>query len=286
MKAHVIGDIGGHAELLKETLRNLGCDLTEGTIPEGHVIVQVGDLVDRGPDSDKALAVVSKFIENPAWYQLIGNHEARFLGGPQFDTPHSLSSPSKAGQSLLEHWYTKGLMKAAVGLVRGHQGTPGVIASHAGITFELWSILGELDLEGTVNAVNALPDVYKFAAGECLGNPGSLAGPCWATVWNELIAPWQTAVEVQYIDRMPFDQIHGHATLFTWGTNKKTFRGHPAYEQNAWSNRQKRHSSYAIPYDSARATSGGDVMQCDPGLGIYASHVPVPMTIDCERIIG
>ena len=45
----VIGDVGGHADQLRKVLRELGAESEQ--LPSDLIVIQVGDLVDRGPDS-------------------------------------------------------------------------------------------------------------------------------------------------------------------------------------------------------------------------------------------
>jgi hypothetical protein len=55
----------------------------DGLLPPDLVVIQVGDLVDRGPDSSGVLDVVARMLaEQPLqWIQLVGNHEAQYLPG-------------------------------------------------------------------------------------------------------------------------------------------------------------------------------------------------------------
>lgn len=75
----VIGDVGGHVDQLRWALDWLGT--TDGRLPPDLVVVQVGDLVDRGPDSVGVLDVVARLLtEQPEqWIQLVGNHEVQYL---------------------------------------------------------------------------------------------------------------------------------------------------------------------------------------------------------------
>jgi hypothetical protein len=68
----LVGDVGGFPG---ELARVVG----EG----GDLVIQVGDLVDRGPDSPGVLALVRERLERDrrGWVQLIGNHEWQYLDG-------------------------------------------------------------------------------------------------------------------------------------------------------------------------------------------------------------
>lgn len=60
-----VGDIHGMFKLLQTELENIGFD------PERDRLFSVGDLVDRGPDSDLAL----EWIDKPWFHAVRGNHE-------------------------------------------------------------------------------------------------------------------------------------------------------------------------------------------------------------------
>src|SRR3981189_523115 len=82
----IIGDVGGWCHRLDEAIVSLGGDPDAGTPPEDLTVVQVGDLVDKGPDSMGALALIDRMlVGSPGrWTQLLGNHEAGYVGGPTF----------------------------------------------------------------------------------------------------------------------------------------------------------------------------------------------------------
>lgn len=62
---YVVGDIHGHFTRLQETLDSIGFDT------EKDRLFSVGDLVDRGPESDDALDWIAK----PWFHAVRGNHE-------------------------------------------------------------------------------------------------------------------------------------------------------------------------------------------------------------------
>lgn len=65
----VVGDIHGEFSRLRESLDALGFE------PETDRLFSVGDLVDRGPESDYAL----DWLEQPWFYAVLGNHEEMAL---------------------------------------------------------------------------------------------------------------------------------------------------------------------------------------------------------------
>ena len=80
MQSYAIGDIHGHLDLLIEEHRKIAADRSHhGT--DSAPIVHVGDLVDRGPDSQGVIEYLRAGIaagEN--WVVLKGNHDRMFTG--------------------------------------------------------------------------------------------------------------------------------------------------------------------------------------------------------------
>lgn len=71
-KVWLVGDIHGQYQLLMEQLSKHQFDPQKG-----HILVSVGDLIDRGPDSVKTLELL-----NESWfYAVMGNHEQMLLKG-------------------------------------------------------------------------------------------------------------------------------------------------------------------------------------------------------------
>lgn len=216
----VIGDVGGHADQLTAALTDLGADVDTGTLPDGLFVVQVGDLVHRGPDSMGVLDIVNRFMTNSPdrWTQLAGNHEAQYLrpGGLTFQGYPPIE---QAGQELLHHWWENGQM-----VVAAHIPTPGpgTVVTHAGVTPGFAFAVHEGVAHGTVDAtamvevLNDLPRTDREAPtwweGAMLtGHPSPFAGPLWAEAGSELDGPWFWS---QGAGPMPFDQVHGHSQVF------------------------------------------------------------------------
>ena len=66
----VVGDIHGHFELLELLLGEIAFN------KECDRVISVGDLIDRGPESEKAL----DYWQQPWFFAVRGNHEAMLLG--------------------------------------------------------------------------------------------------------------------------------------------------------------------------------------------------------------
>lgn len=77
----VIGDVAGHADELATALVSLGADPLTLGLPAGLTVVQVGDLVHRGPDSSGVLDIVERVLQAQPeqWVQLVGNHEGTYV---------------------------------------------------------------------------------------------------------------------------------------------------------------------------------------------------------------
>lgn len=276
--AAIFGDIGGHSELFAEALENLGCDVDAGTVPEDLTIIQVGDLVDRGPDSDGVVEMVDRFIRSDQWVQLDGNHEARFLGGPKFFDHHSVSSePSESAVETLQGWKRDGHLIHAVAVVRDAEN--GFLVTHGGMHRSLWLQLREPDVINAAKLINDLSDERAYRSGIMLHNgrfprPDDSVGVVWAATWDELIVPWQVAWN-ENNEVPPFHQVHGHCTLYHWG--KKKYHMHPNYIDHVSIDTSSRMSQYHL--------AGKKFFQVDPGLGQYASFVPKPLIIEDVEIV-
>jgi hypothetical protein len=187
----IIGDVGGCVEQLAKAAAAV-------TEDPDTVVVQVGDLVDRGPDSSGVLALVRQQLEAPTrrWIQLIGNHESQYLGGDAF-WPEQLGQHDAA---LLRTWWMKEWMRVAAAL-RTADGQE-FLVTHAGLTVQSWRELGE-----PVTAATAA-DLLNTRPEELLWHD---RGPLWAEAGPDVYQSWLHAKEPT-----PFGQIHGHSTIVNY----------------------------------------------------------------------
>jgi hypothetical protein len=181
----VIGDVGGCSAELAKALATLPDD------PD-TVIIQVGDLVDRGPDSAGVLDMVRSRLPSRRWIQLIGNHEWQYLDGEGF-WPEPLSADSAA---LLSGWWQADRLQVAAA-IRTADGEE-FLLSHAGLTLDAWRLLG-----GPVVAATAA-DLLNTRPFELLNDYG---GPLWA----EAVTVYESWLRGG--DPVPFGQIHGHSSV-------------------------------------------------------------------------
>lgn len=213
MRVSAIGDISGHSAVLAASIRSLGGDPITGELPDDLVVVQVGDLVHKGPDSDGAVRLAERMRQhNPSrWIQLVGNHEMAYLGGP---IPPGSDGREVGGDTAdtLRRWWQGRLCCVAVAV---RMADVEVLVTHAGLSVGCWRDLGEpataLAAAARLNATVGRSDSPAFRAG-CLlaGQPDPHAGPCWAEVSQEVYRPWITR------RTMPFQQLHGHAAPWDW----------------------------------------------------------------------
>jgi calcineurin-like phosphoesterase family protein len=215
MRIAVIGDVGGHAEPLRDELTRLGA-LPDGLLPEDLLVVQVGDLIHRGPDSAQVVDIVDRYLRTQPsqWIQLIGNHEANYLRPPVFRWPETLSRRSIR---ILKRWWRNGAATVATAVDTACES---FLITHAGITAEFWATI----LGGPPTAAEAARRINElaregagtvFRAGTLLhGTTAPDAGPLWADTTTELLPGWADS-------HMPFSQIHGHNSITAW-------RGHEA----------------------------------------------------------
>jgi hypothetical protein len=250
----VIGDVGGHLDELRRELVRLGADEPSGALPDDLTVVQVGDLIHRGPDSAGVVALVDRYLhEQPdQWIQLVGNHEAQYLAPPTFTWSERLDDRSA---DAVRGWWTDGrLLVAAVVRAAGGEN---LLITHAGLTAGFWrGVLGAP--EDASRAADLLNDMIGsredvlFRAGQMLGGgpPDTSAGPLWAAAASELVPGWLSGV-------LPFSQIHGHTSLFSW--NERRFAARPEISRRTTVDERARHEITKL--------GGGRIIGVDPGHG-------------------
>ncbi|GLW94137.1 hypothetical protein Aglo03_49530 [Actinokineospora globicatena] len=172
-------------------------------LPPGVVVVQVDDLVDRGPDSQGVLDVVAGFLERQPgqWIQLTGNHEAQYLPGGAVFWADPLGDD---GVTRLREWWADGRLRVAAA-VRTAEGDE-LLITHAGLTLAGWQELAEPGSAGqAAEVLNRRPDLIWR-----VGDHGrdAAAGPLWAESGAALHEPW-----MGYAGVVPFGQVHGHSTV-------------------------------------------------------------------------
>ncbi|WP_232662631.1 metallophosphoesterase [Pseudonocardia sp. TRM90224] len=216
----VIGDVGGHLNLLVTALRELGATV-EGdgvTLPDDLVVIQVGDLVHRGPDSPGVLRLVDRALrEQPRqWIQLVGNHEQLYVDRPVFRWPEPIGADDA---ELLRRWWASGRMRPAAAFVDG--GGREWLVVHGGVTAEFWRDVlrrpqGAPAAAAAVTALATSGDMRFWAPGVKLdGQVNRWSGPVWAAAGPELYASWLARL-TEKGTAPPFAQVHGHSQAAPW----------------------------------------------------------------------
>jgi hypothetical protein len=249
----VVGDVAGHLTELVGELGRLGADPSTGRLPDDLVVIQVGDLVHRGPDSAGVVALVDRYLtEQPEqWLQLVGNHEAQYLREPAFSWPEQL--PDEVAETL-RRWWESGQLRVAAALVTRSES---FLVTHAGLTAGFWRAVLDAppDARQAAVALNALPrgrrDVV-FRAGELLGRRRDRsAGPLWAVAATELVPSWQDSL-------LPFSQVHGHTSVYDWANRR--FAGGPSTTPALTEvDEEAKHAVVSL--------RGGRIIGVDPGHG-------------------
>jgi hypothetical protein len=213
----LFGDVGGHAKPLAAELRALGCDPATGYIPDDLTVIQLGDLVHRGPDSTGCLHMADRFMaESPGrWRQILGNHEGHEIGGPRIGGyEHALDAE---GRRILRRWWNDGTAVLGAGFDTVEHGP--MLAVHGGLTRTFWSTIGaplRPDLAARLlnRMVGAAPEL-AFQPGVMLRShtdrPYANPGVAWAEAATELYLSWFGAAGPP-----PFGQVHGHSSAYRW----------------------------------------------------------------------
>jgi hypothetical protein len=255
----VIGDISGHLDELRTELRRLGADGATGRLPADLTVVQVGDLIHRGPASDAVIALVDDYLTHQPtqWVQLVGNHEAHYLRDPVFHWPDRISARSR---DTLRRWWAGGQMRVAT-WVRddSRDDTESFLITHAGVTAGFWrtalSVTSSVEQAAmTINSLIGANDGALFRAGAMLHGRrrARSVGPVWAATATELLPSWLAT-------RLPFSQIHGHDSIFDW--QRRRFRAADALARLTVLDEKAKHETTVLP--------GGRIIGIDPGHGSH-----------------
>ncbi len=275
----IIGDIGGHRDELMTELRRLGADEQSGRLPAELTVVQVGDLVHRGPDSEGVVTLVDAYLdEQPAqWIQLVGNHEAQYLRPPVFEWPERLGDD--AADTLRSWWSDRAMVAAAAIDADGEQ----LLVTHAGLTAGFWraALDAPASAADAARALNSFPGTHDdvlFTAGHMLGSgrdaevANLAAGPVWAATATELVPSWLAEAQPA-----PFGQVHGHSAVTDWRSGE--VRAAREIASLVHADRDAAHETVLLPHGGAR------IVGIDPGHGRRAHRPWSALVLENARVL-
>jgi calcineurin-like phosphoesterase family protein len=242
----LIGDVGGHPDHLRAALTSVGA---YPRVPDGTTVIQVGDLVDRGPDSPGVLELVATYLgEQPdRWVQLIGNHDAQYLPGR-----------SMFYQASLEGTDIEILRSLKMGIAAAvSTADEEFLVTHAGVSPDIWRRVGEpMTATTAVMLLNERPDLI-----------GDLQGPLWAEAGTDVYEAW-----LEFRDFVPFGQIHGHSSIVSF--RDRRFYCAEKVRQRASVDWEARHTRVRI--------GGRQFIGIDPKLGRSGAVPWSPLVLDGE----
>jgi hypothetical protein len=254
---YVIGDVGGHADELLRVLDEIGADGATLVLPPDTYVVQVGDLIDRGPESRRCVELAHKaWVANPGCYiQLAGNHETNWLD----EHKSFVFTSDNDAVDLVKDWAKEGGIYLAASIEGVGRAS---LITHAGLTGGLWTILGRPTSAG--DAARLINDGWGDALHEAVSKEGGMltkrlnksAGVYWADARYELWSSWQGL-------SLPFYLIHGHSSEYDWDSDRWALPKNEVAVK--WRDAAKRHSFVE--------TSGGKIVGIDPCLKSTPSGV-------------
>jgi hypothetical protein len=267
----IFGDIGGHYVPLKTALEKLEVDCDKFILPPDLAVIQVGDLIDRGPDSDSVLKLVDGFLnqDDSRWIQLWGNHEGRVIGGPDFTEYYCREYPtSDYMRKTLYNWRIKNKAQVAAGIDSEEYGP--LLITHAGLS-SWWyeKFCKNLSVRSTVVTLNNMPFKLVSSAGSMLGGSAYWGGPLWAECRSEVYLSWEVGKV-----KPKFGQIHGHSSPYAFSKNK--WRGDKP--KNCSVNEKSRKTFCQI--------KDKWFIGIDPALGDYDPYFPVEPLLLTGKLFG
>lgn len=234
----VFGDVHAHIKPMTKTLGLLGWNPETLVIPKNLTIVQSGDLIHKGPQTNEIIALVDGIMDRNnddpecgTWIQLMGNHESQYFNGAAKFWKQECSDDSIA---TLRRWVEEG--KMLFSYLIPQDGQRPYMVSHAGVN-PFWyyraeplfdavnggpatteAILQQARAERTpdnfvewINSLRHSPDFVARPGNMLRGGISRKAGPVWAESVREVYIQWRDG-------DVPFHQIHGHVTIVTWST--------------------------------------------------------------------
>jgi hypothetical protein len=208
MKTIIFGDSSGHLSPLLNSLKSIGFNFQTLKLPSNIRVIHVGDLVNKGDDSNLLVAIINKIMAtNRNWIQLLGNHELQYIkGGTQFwDTQLNNKSIE-----TVNSWWENKYAQLSYGLIferktiinhQKYDFSHPLLLTHSGITYDLWEQLGSVqDIRLLVDSLNNL-SIKQASQIDGMNT-------AWTTI-QKLYSSWE--------DRsIGINQINGHNTPYDW----------------------------------------------------------------------
>lgn len=230
MRYVVFGDTGGHFQQLKNGLIKAGMS-EDYVLPKDTTIIHCGDLVNKGPHSNELVFMVEEIrLKNPnRWIQIMGNHEAQYLGGYHFTDNNTLDS---TGSTILRKWNMQNFIhliycipehaKVVTSQEEYYLKKP-TILSHAGLSYPFWKMyLKKYKMKDYNDILNNTPIFTVHKPGIMLGeyyNIKSPTGPIWAHGIHEVWTLWQQK------NKAKFNQFVGHIFPYQFDEINNFFEG-------------------------------------------------------------
>jgi hypothetical protein len=278
-KIALFGDVGGHLDAYIEGLEAVGVDVLNRVVPDGLCVIQVGDLIHKGPCSNEVVALADDLLRHNdgRYIQLIGNHEAQYLGGPGFWVDDTITDLTV--NTLQAWWFDDQLAHAAVAI----DTDGGMLVSHAGCTQERWA--GPCGREADIAALAAgldaaarerpwwgLDSGVMLADGTGAWTRPDRASVVWAEPVRELHPGWQK-------HGTSFGQVHGHASVVSWHRSGQPRRGSPA-------NEDQRTVIDTTNRRTATTITGHTIWGIDPGWGKAAPPKAQPALVRDGHVLA
>lgn len=280
MRIAVLGDASGWLSPTLAALRGLGVqvDLDRFSWPDDLVVVHVGDLVHKGPDGDDLVAWIDTVMDRVGdrWIQLLGNHEASYLGGAVFGTDYGCWNLQPETITSLRRWLADGRVRLAVAALQDSTGEEWLV-THAGLTGGTWDDLGMPAsaplISRRLNDLLACDPRSAFRPGEMLDHEDE-PGVVWANE-DELCRSWEDRL-------MPCSQVRGHTNPYDFTRQGWRSALPPELRQAAAA------ATTAVDEEARhlRIPLGGRTVLCvDPGFSARRPRHPlVPLVVEGEIV--
>lgn len=280
----LFGDVGGHYVPFMNGLLALGVKIGENPneffIPKNLTIIQMGDLVHKGPHSDALVSLADIMIqvnnedsERGTWVQLIGNHESMYIPGARIFWEKECNAVSRA---TINRWWKEKQARLHY-LIPQNQGKP-FMATHAGVGSYVYSGTQKRakGIESFTRHMDSLQPgrmmEASFAGAMLYGKLSAHAGVFWAESTREVYATWRD-------QESPFHQVHGHCPPYSWMSNQFWSNVPKVYREEIVLDKKNRRSIWS--------SMGSDFYCLDPGFGNNADIKEItPLIVTHNGVIS